>query len=411
LKITFRNFRIIDAFSDMTGNVRVNGGRIVDVVPESAARADPGIEDGGLVFDGGGRLVLTGGFVDMHAHFREPGSSEKETLESASLAAARGGYTSVVCMANTKPPIDNEEAAAFIKRRADTLGLTKLYPAISLTEGMGGKRLSPYLATGPSRENAYRPPLLSEDGRDVEDDGLFAAALRRAAANGHTVSCHCDLGGEDAAVERALRLGAGSRVHIAHVSTKGAVELLRRHKKLKPRSGITAEASPHHIALTHGDAEAAGAETFGKVAPPLRSEEDRLALVEALKDGVIDAIATDHAPHTEEDKLNGAPGFSGLETAFAVCYSTLVKRHNFSPQKLFSLLSAVPARILGLSGCGAVSKGGSADLVVLDTDRETVIDGAMFASRGKNTLFSGKKLYGAVVLTLCGGRIVYQQAF
>ncbi|MDR2796137.1 MAG: dihydroorotase [Spirochaetaceae bacterium] len=406
MKITFRNFRITDAFTDTMGSVTVNGGRIVDVSPESEARPIDG-----LVFDGGGRLVLTSGFVDMHAHFREPGFSEKETLESASLAAARGGYTSVVCMANTKPPVDNEAAAYSIKRRADTLGLTRLYPAISLTEGMNGKKLSPYLEAEPSAARAYSPPLLSEDGKDVEDDGLFSAALRRAAEGGHTVSCHCDLGGEDAAVDRALRLGAGCRVHIAHVSTKGAAELLRHHKKRDPRTLLTAETTPHHIALTCRDAATSGPETFGKVAPPLRGEEDRLALIEALKDGVIDVIATDHAPHTTEDKLNGAPGFSGLETAFTVCYSTLVKRHNFSPQKLFSLLSAAPARILGLSGHGAIAAGNNADIVILDTECETLIDSAMFASRGKNTLFSGRKLYGAVVLTLCGGRVVYQSPF
>jgi dihydroorotase len=406
LKIIFRNFRIIDAFTDMTGSVTVDGGRIVDVVPDAAV--PHGFTDGGLVFDGCGRLVLTSGFVDMHAHFREPGSSEKETLESASLAAARGGYTSVVCMANTKPPVDNETAAISIKLRADSIGLINLYPAISLTEGMNGKKLSPYLAAGWSAARAYSPPLLSEDGRDIADDGLFSAALRTAAEGGHTVSCHCDLDGEDAAVKRVLRLGADGRIHIAHVSTKGVVGLLRHHKSQSPQSLVTAEATPHHIALTRQDAEASGAKTFGKVAPPLRNEDDRLKLIEALRDGTIDVIATDHAPHTTEDKLNGAPGFSGLETAFAVCYSTLVKRHNFSLQKLFSLLSAEPARILGLSGCGAVAAGNNADIVVLDTEFETVIDCGMFASRGKNTLFSGRKLCGAVVLTLHNGRVVYQ---
>ena len=404
MKIIFRNFRIIDAFTDMTGSVTVDGGRIVDVVPDAVVPHG----DGGLVFDGGGRLVLTSGFVDMHAHFREPGSSGKETLESASLAAARGGYTSVVCMANTSPPVDNEAAAISIKRRADSIGLISLYPAISLTEGMNGKKLSPYLAAGPSAPHSYRPPLLSEDGRDVEDDGLFRAALRAGAEGGHTVSCHCDLGGEDAAVKRVLELGVDCRIHIAHVSTKGAVQLLRDHKSHAPQPSVTAEATPHHIALTREDAEASGAETFGKVAPPLRNEECRLELIEGLRDGVIDVIATDHAPHTTEDKLNGAPGFSGLETAFAVCYSTLVKRHNFSLQKLFSLLSAEPAHILRLSGCGAIAAGNNADIVVLDTERETVIDGNRFASRGKNTLFSGRKLYGAVVLTLRHGRVVYQ---
>jgi dihydroorotase len=409
LKIVFRNFRIIDAFTDMTGSVSVNDGRIVDVIPESDERHEQASTGAGLTFDGGGRLLLTSGFVDMHAHFREPGSSEKETLESASLAAARGGYTSVVCMANTKPPIDSEALAEAIKSRADALRLIKLYPAVSLTEGMNGKKLSPYLEAGRDAGRAYRPPLLSEDGRDVEDDDIFTAALQRAAEGGHVVSCHCDLEGEEAAVERVIRLGADSRIHIAHVSTEGAVDLLRDHKKKNPH--LTAEATPHHIALSSSDAEAAGHETFGKVAPPLHGEADRLALIRALRDGTIDLIATDHAPHTTEDKLNGAPGFSGLETAFAVCYSTLVKEHGFPLQKLFSLMSAAPARILKLGGCGAVAAGGNADLVVLDTELKVVIDSNMFASRGKNTLFSGRKLYGAVLLTVCRGGIVYQRPF
>jgi dihydroorotase len=407
LNLLFRNFHIVDAFTDMTGSVLVSGDRIAGVLSR-AVRGESDTADCSLVFDGGGRLVLTGGFVDMHAHFREPGASEKETLESGSLAAARGGYTSVVCMANTDPPVDNEAAATWIRRRADAIGLINLYPAISLSEGLRGKKLSPYLAAGPSPSAVYSPPLLSEDGRDLTDAGLFSAAFRRATAGGYLVSCHCDLGGEEAAVERALSLGADCRLHIAHVSTAGAAEAVRRHKSRFPGASVTAEATPHHIALNDRDAEEAGAGTFGKVAPPLRCENDRLALIEALDDGTIDAIATDHAPHTMEDKLNGAPGFSGLETAFAVCFSTLVKRHNFSLQRLFSLLCATPAGILRLPGRGAVAKGNVADIVVLDTEKETVIDSGMFASRGRNTLFSGRKFYGVVILTLCGGRIVYQ---
>jgi dihydroorotase len=434
LKIIFRNFHIIDAFTDIIGTVFVDGGRVSAILPKSEAEhsailpvfgpeneAGYGSENGAIVLDGGGHLVLTSGFIDMHAHFRDPGDAalsgessvfdfcKKETLESASLAAARGGYTSVVCMANTNPAIDSVDTAAALKRRSDALGLINLYPAISLSKGMNGKVLSPYLSSGAKGPPAYKPPLISEDGKDVADSDLFAAALREAAARDAVVSCHCDLGGEEAAVERAIMLGAGTdaRLHIAHVSTKGSVELIREHKK---NLSLTAEATPHHIALTKRDADKAGANTFGKVAPPLRGETDRLALIEALRDGVIDVIATDHAPHAPADKQNGAPGFSGLETAFAVCNTVLVKENHFLPQKLFSLLSAAPARILGLSGRGFIAKGNHADIVILDTESEIIVDSAAFASRGKNTLFTRRKLSGSVILTLRGGKITYHAA-
>jgi dihydroorotase len=412
--MVFRDFRILDAFTDMAGTVVVDGGKIAAVFP-GASRSEA--ERGDIVFDGGGRLVLTAGFIDMHAHFREAaascgqgdGGGGKETLESASLAAARGGYTSVVCMANTAPAVDNAAAAAAIKRRSDAIGLVSLYPAISLTEGRLGGKLSPYLAS-PAEADGDRPLLLSDDGSDVADDGLFAAALARAAERGIPVSCHCDIGGEDAATERAVRLwtdgGGAGRLHIAHVSTAGAAEVIRRQKRLG--AALSAEATPHHIALTDRDGKAAGEETFGRVAPPLRAEADRRAVIEALRDGTINAIATDHAPHTENDKLNGAPGFSGLETAFAVCNTALVRENGFSPRQLFSLMSAEPARLLGLGGAGAVSPGKDAGLVILDMEREVVFDGEKLASRGKNSLFLGKKLVGAVLLTLRGGRIVYQ---
>jgi dihydroorotase len=433
----FHDFRIVDAFTDMAGTVIVDGGKIAAVLT-GASRSHA--EREAVEFDGGGRLVLTAGFVDMHAHFREAvascgagdGGGGKETLESASLAAARGGYTSVVCMANTTPAVDNAAVATAMKRRADALGIVSLYPAIALTEGRRGEKLSPYLAS-PAEAEGDRPLLLSDDGSDVADDRLFAAALARAAERGIPVSCHCDIGGEDAATERAVRLwseaGGAGRLHIAHVSTAGAVEIIRRQKRAvdgQRRAGIknalitpggevgtriaclSAEATPHHIALTASDGEAAGEKTFGRVAPPLRREADRRAVIEALRDGSIDAIATDHAPHTENDKRNGAPGFSGLETAFAVCNTVLVRENGFSPQKLFSLLSAEPARLLGLSGAGAIVPGKDAGLVILDMEREVVFDGEKLASRGKNSLFLGKKFFGAVFLTLRGGRIVYQ---
>jgi dihydroorotase len=305
-------------------------------------------------------------------------------------------------MANTTPVCDNAAAAARVRARADALGLISLYPAVSLTEGMKGERLSPFLAASADggADAGYRPPLLSEDGRDVADDALFLEAMRRAAALGCAVSCHCDEHGEDAATERAIMLAkkAGCRVHIAHVSTQEAAESVRRGRG--ETGNLTAEATPHHIALTEADAEKAGARTFGAVAPPLRSEADRLAVIAALRDGTIGVIATDHAPHTRSDKEAGAPGFSGLETAFAVCNTVLVRDNGFTPRKLFSLMSAEPARILGLDDRGLIAEGKRADIAVLDMDAERVIAPASFASRGQNTLFAGRRLYGKVIMAL-----------
>jgi dihydroorotase len=378
----FNNFRIVDETSDFYGSVVVENGLIKEVFEggNSLSRGPAGdpaygpanLQAADTVMEGGGKsgLVLMPAFVDLHAHFREPGFgevSEKETLESACLAAAAGGYGTVAAMANTRPPVDSVDRAAFLKNRADALGLIDLCPVLSLTKGMEGKELSeitrlPGIAkfsettkrSGREAEGFIR--LLSEDGRDMTDDGLFLAAFLEARRAGLPVSCHCDLGGEYAAIRRAIELAAraGARLHIAHVSTKEAVDLIRSVKANGParrkddataggstagdavsaaspgETGagnegfvLTCEITPHHLALDEKDAAVLGAATFGSVAPPLGSAADRLALLDALGDGTADAIATDHAPHTQADKAAGAPGFSGLETAFAVCYSVL----------------------------------------------------------------------------------------
>jgi len=408
VRTVFEGYRIADSRIDIKGAVIVEDGLIIDVMRETANDYHAALEKykkkADMVLNAGKGALLTSAFVDMHAHFREPGLSEKETLESASLAAARGGYGTLVCMANTKPPVDNAEAAFLIKKRADALGFIDLYPAIALTDRMRGKKLSAFLS-GKDAGSAYKPLLLSEDGRDVPSDALFLKALRKAKERDIPVSCHCDSEGEDSATSRAIALGneAGCRLHIAHVSTGKSASLVRKNKNER----LTAEATPHHIALTTKDAKRAGEKTFGAVAPALRTERDRSALVEALRDGTIDAIATDHAPHTQDDKARGSPGFSGLETAFSVCNTVLVYGHHFSPQQLFCLLSANPARILGLDDRGVIAKGKKADIVILDSEKERAVRPDTFASRGKNTLFGGKKLRGEILLTMHNGRIVY----
>jgi dihydroorotase len=460
-----KNFRLVDETADTPGAVIVEGGIIRKVLPGvlSGRELEDACAKAALVIDG---LALSHGregadgsgnagqpyfpalmpaFVDLHAHFRDPGFPEKETLESASLAAAAGGYGTLVCMANTLPVIDTAEKALALRRRAAALGLIDLYPALSLTRGMEGKELSGIAALPRKPENSgpYPGPLLlSEDGKDVADEALFSAAFAEARRLGIPVSCHCDAGGaeaeaakrsgaarpvwsaieENVATRRAIAIGrrAGAQVHIAHVSTGEAAEAVRAAKG--SWAVLSCEATPHHIALTLDDAAALGAESLGRVNPPLRSEEDRLAIIAAILDGTVDAIATDHAPHSEADKAAGAPGFSGLETAFSVCYTTLTApqevpegkggesadSRRLSLKRLSSLMSAGPARILGLGDRGRISAGLRADLAVIDTAASWIVEPALFKSRGKNSPFAGRRLWGRLMLNIHKGRVVYQ---
>jgi dihydroorotase len=474
-RLVLKNFRIVDETTDLRGSVIVEDGRIAEIIPdadtfpeniEGEKRLERYCLEADLVLDGpalaagtgqngggpggggsgGGRPggdrqspplpVLMPAFVDLHAHFRDPGFPEKETLESASLAAAAGGYGTAACMANTKPVTDTIEQAAALQRRAAALGLIDLYPVLSLTKDMAGKELSEITrlsAAGP--DGGFRVRLLSEDGKDLADDNLFLAACAEARRAGVPVSCHCDLGGENAATRRAIAMAEAAlcHIHIAHVSTKEAAVMIREAKARRSAKGsplnISCEVTPHHLALTEEDAAVLGRESRGRVNPPLRGEEDRLALIGAIADGTVDAIATDHAPHTEADKKAGAPGFTGLETAFAVCYSTLVMppagsgapcrqtaavaaaANVLGLSKLSSLMSAGPARILGLAGGGEgrgrIAPGLRADFCIADTGRTRTVDPAAFRSRGKNSPFTGRELNGAILMTIHGGRIVF----
>ncbi|MDR2483563.1 MAG: dihydroorotase [Treponema sp.] len=441
MRLLLRNFRIVDAETDACGSVMVEDGRITRTVFHrtvfpSGASGDDRLDNASadMIIDGLAWRrpvpVLMPALVDLHAHFRDPGGAEKgaplpaELLESACFAAAAGGYGTLVCMANTDPVIDTVEKAAAIKARADTLGLVDLYPAMSLTKGMAGAELSGITALPDPR---YTPRLLSEDGRDVADRGLFLAALHEARRIGIPVSCHCDAGGleaeaakqsgqgrevwsrieENRATERAVHAGreAGARVHIAHVSTREAAALVRE-AKAAPGGRLSAEASPHHLALTEEAARELGAESHGRVNPPLRAEADRQALIAAIADGVIDAIATDHAPHWAADKGRGAPGFSGLETAFSVCYTALVRENALSLKALSRLMSAAPACILGLDDRGRIAPGLRADFLIADLGMSWIVDPASFRSHGRNSPFTGRELWGAILLTIHGGRVV-----
>jgi len=427
VKIVFKNFKIVDEARDFWGGLVVEDGLIQDVINTGNA------PDGDIVIDGrafGESAVLFPAFIDLHSHFREPGFPEKETLESASLAAAAGGFATVVCMANTKPVIDTIDKARVLKARSDALGLIDLYPVLSLTKNMEGLELSGIKDLPCEKNGIGLPLMLSEDGKDVADDGLFLAAMKEAKRLGIPVSCHCDFGGPEAeaaksaagkraewsrieenfAVRRAIDLGktAGCHIHIAHVSTKEATQIIREVKKSSVSGNgfsLTCEATPHHIGATEEDARRMGDETYGRVNPPLRSKDDCEALIAAIRDGIIDAIATDHAPHSDNDKAAGMPGFTGLETAFAVSLSYLTP--GIGLQRLSALMSANPARILGHKDRGRIAKGLRADLVIADTEAKWKVQPTQFRSRGKYAPFAGRTLRGKIIMTINAGKIVF----
>jgi dihydroorotase len=411
-KIFFKNFRIVDADTDFFGSLFIENNIIKKIVNDTNNIPDTDITIDGRGF--GSSAALMPAFIDLHAHFREPGFPQKETLfpsetlESAALAAVAGGYITVVCMANTNPVTDTAEKARALKARSDALGLINLHPVLSLTKNMEGRELSEIKNVSTKELSAAGVLMLSEDGKDVEDDALFIAAMEEAKRLGVPVSCHCDLNGENDATRRAIELGkkAGGHIHIAHVSTKEAADFIRLTKKSLPANTgftLTCEATPHHIGATEEDSRRMGDKTFGRINPSLRSEADRQAIIAALRDGTIDAIATDHAPHSEADKAAGSPGFTGLETAFAVCHSHLA---DTDLRRLSALMSANPARILGLQDRGRIAEGLRADIVMVDTETMWKVQPEQFKSRGKCSPFAGRELRGKVLMTLNGAKIV-----
>jgi len=442
MRVVLKNFRLVDEETDTNGTLIIENGHISKVFPDTLKGTIdesvwlPENNSAAMIIDGkalatSGELpLLMPAFVDLHAHFRDPGPHEKdaslpfpaEVLESASLSATAGGFGTVVCMANTNPPIDTIEKAAALKRRSDALGLIDLYPVLSLTKNMEGKELSEINII---KGDSYIPLMLSEDGKDLADDDLFLAAMEEAKRLDIPISCHCDLGGdENNAVRRVIDLGkkANCHIHIAHVSTREALETIYQEQKdnlpwveytrVASKTGfyLTCEVTPHHLCLTEDAAKKLGEKTWGHVNPPLRSEEDRHGLIHALN--VIDAIATDHAPHTAAGKETGAPGFSGFETAFAAVYTELIRGGaDIDLKRLSSLMSASPTRLLrldgGSQGRSRLIQGDRADLVIIDPTAEWTVKPALLKTRGKNSPFKGRKLFGKVLMTLHGGRVVF----
>lgn len=420
-------------------DIGIRGARILDPLTGTEKTADILIRDGkiaavgepldesccGRILEASG-LILAPGLVDVHVHFRDPGLTYKEDILTGAAAAAAGGYTTVICMANTKPVIDSPETLSYVLEKGQKTGIHVLTCA-AVTRGMEGKELT-------DMETLHRLGAagFTDDGKPILDTELLRAAFEEAARLNVPISLHEEdpalisnnginrgavsgklgIGGSPAEaeismVERDCRLAeeTGARVNIQHISTAGAVEAVRRSKK--KGSHVTAEAAPHHFTLTEDAVLKYG--TLAKMNPPLRTEGDRMAVIEGLMDGTIDMIATDHAPHSAEEKslpLTEAPsGILGLETALALGITQLVRPGYLSLMQLMEKMSRNPARLYNLPYAG-IAAGAPADFVIFDDAEEWTVED--FHSRSSNSPFSGKKLFGRVRYTICQGKIVYE---
>lgn len=423
----------------------IRGGRLVDPSQGLDGPADIWVKDGlvesvcraGSPLSGVGKecqvleatgMVVVPGLVDMHVHLREPGQEYKETIRTGTMAAAAGGVTSLACMPNTEPPIDHGAVAEFVLQKAREQGHARVYPVGAITKGLKGEALSEI-----GELKSAGVVALSDDGRPVANALVMRRAMEYARGFGLPVISHCEepaLSGhgamnegevslelglrgmpavaEEVMVARDLLLAewTGCHLHIAHVSTAGSVRLIREAKARGVR--VTAEVTPHHLIVTQDAVRQWDPDT--KVNPPLRSRRDVEALQQALGDGTLDVIATDHAPHARVDKEveyeSAAFGISGLETLAGLTLM-LVERGVMDLQEWVRKLSCNPARILGLKA-GSLAPGSPADLVLLDLERSWKVDPAGFRSKGKNTPFKGWTLKGQVVCTLLGGQVVYR---
>ncbi|MEJ2039846.1 MAG: dihydroorotase [Desulfosarcinaceae bacterium] len=377
--------------------------------------------------DGKG-LWLAPGLIDLHVHFREPGEEYKETLLSGSMAAAAGGFTAVCTMPNTRPVNDDPAITDFIIRKAEQAGLIRVYPVAAISRGLKGEQLCEY-----GELKAAGAVAVSDDGRPVMDSQLMRRAMEYASCFGLRIISHCEdlpLAGGGAMNEgpRATRMGlagipdaaesvmvmrdialarlTGVSVHIAHVSTRSSVEAIRRAKA--DGIPVTAETAPHYFTLT--DEAVEGYDTHAKMNPPLRSDADREAVRGALADGTLDAIATDHAPHSQLEKQvefdRAANGIIGLETSLPLGLK-LVHEGVLSPEALIERMAKAPARILGLES--GVRPGFKADLTLIDPEKKFVVRADGFKSKSRNTPFEGWSLTGKAVITIVNGRIVHTE--
>ena len=386
-------------------NARLASGQPVDLLLKDGAIAAMGLDlaaGGEEVLDCAGRTVLPA-FVDLHCHWRTPGFEYKEDISTGSAAAAAGGYTFVNLMPNTKPVCSSADIAHSVMAEAERIGLCGANQSVSITENFDGHTLD-HLKTLPEDLK-----FITEDGKGVQSGDVMAKAFAIAAQRGLVIMSHAedmDISSwdyrlaENIETIRNLHLCEyyGTRLHMCHVSTREAVEAIGQSKwKGVP---VTCEVTPHHLWF---------ADTDYRVNPPIRTADDVGALIEAIRLGVVDAIATDHAPHTDEEKAAGAAGMVGLETAFGVCYTKLCKENGLPLARLAELMSTAPAEILGLAGHGRVLPGYAADLTLVELDTPYTVDKNALHSKSRNCPYDGAQLFGRVDLTLKGGKITWKR--
>ena len=424
MSLLIKNGRVIDPSSrtDETLDILIENGKIKAISPRIDLKEAEIID--------ASRLVVAPGFIDMHVHLREPGEEHKEDIATGSLAAARGGFTSICCMPNTRPPNDNSGITEYIIAEARKRAVVNIYPVAAITRGLAGEELTDMADLSQAGAIAF-----SDDGQPVANSLVMRRALEYSLLLDKLIIDHCEdknlsMGGVMHEGEISLRLGLSgmpaaaeeimiardiilaqltrARLHVAHLSTKGGIELVRLAKK--KGIPVTAEVTPHHLILS--DENLVNYNPNFKVNPPLRSAEHRQALLEGLKDGTIDVIATDHAPHTPEEKdveFDLAPfGLIGLETAVSLMLDRFVHKNIISLERLIDLMSCRPAQLLGLKNKGRIAPGADADLTILNLRQEVVIDVERFASKSRNCPFHGWKLKGAVAFTIVGGKIIYR---
>ncbi|MCQ2508468.1 MAG: dihydroorotase [Dorea sp.] len=425
MRILIKNGHVVDPGTSRDGlfDVLVEDKTIVKVAEEITDPADQ-------VIDAAGCYVMPG-FVDLHVHFRDPGLEYKETLTTGGAAAVHGGVTTVCCMPNTKPPVDTAEAVARIHERAKTESLTKIIQLGAVTVGQKGETLAEI--EGMAKEGCH---AISEDGKSVMNASLYRKGMKIAKENGIAVFAHCEditmvEGGvmnkdavserlglkgitnsvEDVIVARDILLAkeTGVRLHLCHCSTADSVKMIAAAKA--EGLPVTGEVCPHHFILSTDDITAD--EGNWKMNPPIRTKADVKALVEGLRDGVMDVIATDHAPHSEAEKTGSMAkavfGIVGVETSAALTYTALVKTGIISVMEMVRKMSTNPANILGMPELGTLAEGTVADIVVFDGQKDYKIDVNTFKSKSKNTPFHGYPVTGEVAYTLVDGKVVYQR--
>ena len=424
--LVLRGGRVIDpsAGRDAVGDVVIESGKITGI-----GRND-GAPDNAEILDCTG-LIVAPGFIDVHCHLREPGREDVETIASAARAAAAGGFTAVCAMPNTDPVTDNQAAVGFIVRQAQRANAARVYPIGAISVGQKGEALAEF-----GEMVGAGAVAVSDDGKPVVSAQLMRSALEYARTFGIPVADHCEeptlahggamnegivsarlgLKGIPSEAEEIMAIRdillarrTGGHVHLCHMSTRGSVELIRWGKERK--INVTAEVCPHHLSLTEKEVE--GYNTNAKMNPPLRTADDVAALQEAVKDGTIDVIATDHAPHHYDEKereFADAPnGIVGLETALAVNITWLVASGILDVATLITRMSVAPAKLFHLPG-GTLHGGSEADVTVFDPDAEWTVEPSAFRSKGRNTPYAGRTLHGRVHATIVGGRVIHRLA-